>query len=64
MKVYVERDDTHHEIPAPQTVQELLEALEINVHTVLVLKNNELVTEDETLTETDDIKIITVVSGG
>ncbi len=42
----------------------LLEKLSINRETVLVVKNNELITEDATLEDKDSIEIIDVVSGG
>lgn len=64
MHVYIERSDEHKELEFAGTVQKLLDELDINVQTVLVLKNNALVTEDEVLSDDDDIKIITVVSGG
>ena len=64
MNVYVERSDEHKTLRFSGTAQELLGRLEINPQTVLVLKNDVLITEDETLTDSDEIKIITVVSGG
>lgn len=64
MNVFIERSDERHELLFSGSVQELLDRLEINMQTVLVLRNNELVTEDEVLADTDDVKIITVVSGG
>ncbi len=64
MQVYIERSDEHKTLTFTGSVQELLDLLEINVQTVLVLKNDALVTEDEALTDTDNVNIITVVSGG
>ena len=47
-----------------KTVKELLKTLNINPTTVIVSKNDQLVTEEETLEEKDNIKIIPIVSGG
>ena len=46
------------------TVGDLLKQLEINPETVLVTKNNEVITEDETLNEKDKVEILSVISGG
>jgi len=46
------------------TVLELLDKLKINPETVIVTKNNELVNQEEKLNDKDDIKILSVVSGG
>ena len=64
MNIYVERSDERHTFTFEGVVQELLDKLDINAQTVLVLKNDELVTEDEALVDSDEVKIITVVSGG
>lgn len=63
MKVFIEREDKVKVLKA-KTVKELLKKLGINPITVLVSKNNELVAEDEKLSDDDDVKIISVVSGG
>ena len=46
------------------TVLELLDSLKINPETVIVTKNNELVNQEEQLNNNDEIKILSVVSGG
>ncbi len=63
MKVFIEREDKEIKIKAG-TVKELLQKLKINPVTVIVAKNNELVTDDAKLTEKDEVKIISVISGG
>ncbi|MBI2148847.1 MoaD/ThiS family protein [Candidatus Woesearchaeota archaeon] len=63
MKIYIEKTDEYKEVEA-STVKELLEKLKINPTTILVTKNNELVTEEEKLTNKDEIKILSVISGG
>jgi sulfur carrier protein len=44
--------------------KELLKLLEINSETVLVVKNKELVDLDEVLEDSDEVEILSVVSGG
>lgn len=63
MKVYIERTNENKNIKA-SNVTELLEKLNINPGTVLVIKKNTLVPESEKLSDKDEIKIISVVSGG
>jgi len=46
------------------SVKGLLKKLEINPVTVLVSRNNTIILEDEKLKDKDDIKIISVISGG
>jgi sulfur carrier protein ThiS len=45
-------------------VLSVLELLKINPETVLVKKGKEIITEDETLADNDEIELIKVVSGG
>ena len=46
------------------TVQELLHQLKINAETVLVTRNNEVLTEEEIVQEKDTLEILSVISGG
>ena len=63
MKVYIEKTDEYKEVEA-STVKELLTLLKVNPTTIITVKNNELVTEDEKLTNKDNIKLLSVISGG
>lgn len=63
MKVYIEKQDKLIELEA-ENVKDLLDALKINPSTVIIVKNNEVVLLDEQLNEDDDIKILSVISGG
>ena len=40
------------------------EKIKITLESCLIVKNNELVTDDEQLKDEDEIKILSVVSGG
>ncbi len=46
------------------SVSELLKHLQINPETVLVVRENEVLTEDEALKDNDSVKILSVISGG
>jgi len=63
MEAYIERDNKTVTITG-SNVRDVLEKLGINPVTVIVTRNNELVTEETTLKKGDSIKIISVVSGG
>ncbi len=45
-------------------VSDLLKKLSINPVTVIVSRNNELILEDEKLNDNDEIKVLSVISGG
>ncbi len=66
IKVYLERDEKTVEIDASKakSVEDLLNFLKINPITVIVTKNDEVVVETESISSKDQIKIISVVSGG
>ena len=69
MKVYVEKEDKQldfklAELKGINNIKELLDNLKINPSTVLTVKNDEIVLEDEQLEDDDDIKILSVISGG
>lgn len=63
MNVFIERSKETKDIYA-KSVADMLDQLDISAEEVLVSKNGELVTEDEPLDENDDIKIMSVISGG
>lgn len=64
MKIFIERTNTAKTISYKGTVKDLLKRLGINSVVVLVVRNNELVTEKDKLKNTDIVKILSVVSGG
>jgi sulfur carrier protein ThiS len=68
MKVYIEKDARSEIIKLKKSEKingkELLEKLKINPSSVILVKNNEVVLEDEILENKDEIKILSVVSGG
>jgi sulfur carrier protein len=52
------------EVKGPKKVKELLRELNLVVEAHLVIKGNDLVTEDEMLYDGDQIEIRPVISGG
>ena len=60
-----ERERTTTKITfAGNTVLELLRQLKINPETVLVVRNKEVITEEEFLNNHDRIQLLSVISGG
>ncbi len=64
MKVYLETEKEEKNIPFQGKAQDLLKELDVNPEEVLVIKNEEIITLEETLEDGDEIKILSVVSGG
>ncbi len=63
-KVRVVFRDRSWEFDRKMTVKRLLETLELLPENVLVLRNGEMVTEDQHLYPGDEVRIVAVVSGG
>ncbi len=61
--VYLERENKTVEVKE-LTVKEILKKLKINPTTVIITKNNELITEDAKLSDKEKIKVLPVISGG
>lgn len=64
MKVLLRNPRRELEIEGPTTVLALLQRLELNPESVLVIRGDTLVTRDARLADTDDIEIRPVISGG
>ena len=66
IKIFVDRDNLNKtlELDNSSIVADLLKKLNINPVTVVVSRNNELILEDEKLNNNDEIKILSVISGG
>lgn len=64
MKVFIEKDNKKIEIKFKGDAKALLLKLNINPENVLIVKNNEIVQEDELISEKDEIKLLSVISGG
>ncbi len=64
MRVFIEKENKQVNIKFKGTAKQLLKKLSINQGTVIIAKNNEIVTEEVQLKDTDDLKILSVISGG
>ena len=66
VSVFIDRENknTTLELDNNSIVSDLLNKLSINPVTVIVSRENELILEDEKLKNNDEIKILSVISGG
>jgi len=66
VKIFVDRDNLNKilELGSNSVVADLLKKLNINPVTVIVSRNDELILEDEKLKDDDEIRILSVISGG
>jgi sulfur carrier protein ThiS len=64
MKVKLRNPDRVVEVTGPRDVRSLLTELDIVPEAVLVIRDSTLLTRDEALTETDELEVRPVLSGG
>jgi len=64
MKVMLNHPVREVEVKGPRRVREVLKELNLLPESVLVVRGDDLVTEDELLTDEDRIEIRPVISGG
>jgi sulfur carrier protein len=64
MQVQLSHPTRTIEVKGPKKVKELLRELNLVVEAHLVIKGDDLVTEDEMLHDKDEIEIRPVISGG
>ena len=66
VSVFIDRENknTKIELNNKSIVADLLKELNINPVTVIVSRNNELILEDEKLSDNDEITVLSVISGG
>jgi len=66
INVFIDRESRNKtlDLNSSSIVADLLKKLDINPVTVIVSRNNELVLEDEKLSNNDKIRILSVISGG
>jgi sulfur carrier protein ThiS len=65
IKVFNEKENLHQIVQfTGKNVKELLKQIDINSETVLIVKNDEVVTVDEPLQNNDVVKLLSVISGG
>ena len=64
MKIHLSQPDRDLELQGSKQVKAVLKELSIVSETVLVIRDDELLTEDETVRDSDSIEIRPVISGG
>ncbi|MBI2145441.1 MoaD/ThiS family protein [Candidatus Woesearchaeota archaeon] len=64
MNIFIERENKRKAIKFSGKVSSLLQKLKLNPATVLVARNGVLVTEEDLLSSTDEVRILSVISGG
>ncbi len=64
MKVHLRQPTKDIEVTGPKRVRDLLKELHLIPEGYLVIRNDDLVTDDEILKESDTIEIRPVISGG
>lgn len=64
MKVQLSHPDRHVDVKGPKRVRELLHDLNLIPEAYLVIRGDDLVTEDEMLKDDDVIEVRPVISGG
>jgi sulfur carrier protein len=64
MIVKLSHPERQVEIPGPKRVKDLLRDLNLVVEAHLVIRGDDLVTEDELLRDEDQVEIRPVISGG
>jgi len=62
-KVFIERENKKVNIKA-KDIDEIIKKLNINKEEVIIVKNNELTSKNEKLKEKDEVKFLSVISGG
>ena len=64
MKIQLSHPERQVEIKGPKRVRELLRDLHLVAEAHLVIRGDDLVTEDEMLKDTDEVEVRPVISGG
>jgi sulfur carrier protein ThiS len=64
MKLYIEKTGKKKELSFKGTLKELLAIEGINPTTVVLIKNGEVVLEDEQVGDDDEVQLLSVISGG
>lgn len=66
IKIFLERENKTQKVnlKAGAKIADLLKQLKINKEEVITIINNEIVTENEKIKEKDNVKFLSVISGG
>lgn len=64
MEIFIESTKETKHIKFSGKINELLKSLNIVAEEVVVIKNNRIVTEFDNVSDSDSLKLLSVVSGG
>ena len=66
VKVFLERQNKNQVVSINENsiIKDLMKKLNINSNEVIVVRNNEVITENEKIKPKDNIKFLSVISGG
>ncbi len=64
MNILLSQPDRQMQLQGPKRVKDILKELQLVPEAYLVIRQAELVTEDELIADTDEIEIRPVISGG
>lgn len=66
MKIFIEKENKTIEIliKTPTTIKKILREHKIPLESVILVKNDKICFEDENVCNNDEIKLLSVVSGG
>lgn len=62
--LWIEREKKKREVEFSGRIRELIEQHGVSPETVVVVKNGEVVTEEEPCAGDDELKLLSVISGG
>ena len=63
VKVFIERFNETKDVEA-SNIKDLFNKLNINPETIIVVRNNEIILNDSKLNKRDEVKLLSVISGG
>jgi sulfur carrier protein ThiS len=64
MNVIIDRPKKELQIDFTGTAEQLMDEVDVNPETVIVAKDGEVVTPDTDVSDADEVKFVSVVSGG
>jgi sulfur carrier protein ThiS len=64
MKVFIEKTGKHLVLEGRRSAADILKDLSINPESIILVKNNEIALDDEFIEDKDELRILSVISGG
>ncbi len=64
MKIFIEKTKQEKELSFSGSCRALLEELGVNSEEVLVVRNKELISLDDFVDDDDEVRLLSVISGG